>query len=61
MTEWYDFSNVKYSKMLSFDSVAEAYWPDLPSPIGRKFQFCEHTFTDDGRSISQNVAKKHYG
>ena len=24
MTEWYDFSNVKSSKMLSSDSVAEA-------------------------------------
>ena len=25
ITEWYDFSNVKSYKMLSFDSVAEAY------------------------------------
>ena len=27
MTEWYDFSNVNSSKMLSFDMVAEAHGP----------------------------------
>ena len=34
MTELYDFSNFKSSKMLSFDSVAEAYGLICPRPLG---------------------------
>ena len=45
--------------MLSFFSGSGGTpGPDLPSPFGRKFLF--HTLPDDGRSISQNVAEKHY-
>ena len=40
MTGWYDFSNVKSSKMLSFYSVAEAPGLIYPRPFGRKIQFC---------------------
>ena len=50
MTGWYD---VKSSKMLSIDSGSRGPWPDLPSPLGRKCQFCFHTpsvnsYTEDG-------------
>ena len=34
--------------------------PDLPSLYGRKFQLSVHNLPDDGRSISRNVAEKHY-
>ena len=37
MTEWYNFSNVKSSKMLSFDSVAEAYGLIYPRLFGENF------------------------
>ena len=59
MTEWYDFSNVKSSKMLSFDPVAEAYGLIYPRFSGENFSFV-HTLPDDGRSISRNVAEKHH-
>ena len=36
---WYDFSNVKSSKMLSFDSIAEAQGLIYPSPSGENFRF----------------------
>ena len=39
MTGWYDFSNVKSSKMLSFYSVAEAYGLIYPRPSGENFSF----------------------
>ena len=39
MTEWCDFSNIKSSKMLSFDSVAEAYGPIYPRPLGENLIF----------------------
>ena len=39
MTGWYDFSNVKSSKMLSFYSVAEAHGLIYPRPSGRNFSF----------------------
>ena len=42
MTEWYDFSNVKSSKMLSFDSVAEAHGLIYPRPLGENFSFAAH-------------------
>ena len=35
MTGWYDFSNVKSSKMLSFYSVAEAHGLIYPSPSAK--------------------------
>ena len=40
MAEWYDFPNVKFTKMLSFFPVSRGLQPDLPLPFGRKFQFC---------------------
>ena len=39
MTERYDFSNDKFTKMLRFFG-SRGLRPDLPSPFGRKFQFC---------------------
>ena len=38
-TEWYGFSNVKFSKMLSFDLVAEAYGMTYSRPLGENFSF----------------------
>ena len=44
MTGWYDFSDVKSSKMLSFDSVAEAHGLIYPRPSGENFSFaCQST------------------
>ena len=40
MREWYDFPNVKSTKMLSFLFGSRGLRPDLPSPFGRKFLFC---------------------
>ena len=35
--------------------------PDLQSPFGRKFELSvEHSLPDDRRSMSRNVAEKHY-
>ena len=39
MTELYDFSNVKSFKMLSLDSIAEAYALIYPRPSGKNFSF----------------------
>ena len=39
MTGWYDFSDVKSSKMLSFCSVAEAHDLNYPRPWGENFSF----------------------
>ena len=39
MTGWYDFSNVKSSKMLSFRSVAEANGLIYPRPSDENFSF----------------------
>ena len=39
MTGWYDFSNVKSSKMLSFDSVSEAHGLIYLCPSDRNFSF----------------------
>ena len=41
MTGWYDFSNVKSSKMLSFCQVAEAHGLIYPRPSGENFRFAE--------------------
>ena len=38
-TGWYDSSNVKSSKMSSFDSVAEAHGLTYPRPSGEYFSF----------------------
>ena len=38
-TEWFDFSNVERSKMLSFLSVAEAYGLIYPCSLGESFRF----------------------
>ena len=37
MTGWYDFSNVKLSKKLSFDSAAEAHGLIYHFPLGENF------------------------
>ena len=42
VTGWHDFSNVKFSKMLSFDSVVEAHGPIYPCPSGENFSFAAH-------------------
>ena len=39
MTGWYDFSNVKSCKMLSFYSVAEARGLTYPRLSGENFSF----------------------
>ena len=39
MIEWYDFSNVKSSKMSSFDSVAEAHSMVYPRLSRETFSF----------------------
>ena len=48
MTEWYDFPNIKSSKMLSFDSVAEAHGLIYPRSSSENFSFAltfmENTF-----------------
>ena len=55
------FFYVKHVKMLSILSGSrDPDGPDLPSPLGRIFQLSVHTLPDDGRSISGNVAEKHY-
>ena len=41
MTEWYDFSDVKSSEMLSLDSVAEAYDLIYPRLSGENFSFVD--------------------
>ena len=51
--------NIKSSKILSFDTVAEAYGLIYPRPSGKKFSFA-YILPDDGRSISRNVAENHY-
>ena len=38
-TEWYDFPNVKSTKMLSFLSVVEAYGLIYPRPLGENSCF----------------------
>ena len=44
MTEWYDFPNVKSTKMLSFLFGSRGLRSDLPSPSGRKFLFASYFF-----------------
>ena len=39
MTEWYDFPNVKFTKMFSFFSVIEAYGLIYPGPSGENSSF----------------------
>ena len=39
MTEWCDFPNVKFTKMLSFFSVVEAYDLIYPRPLGENSSF----------------------
>ena len=51
--------SVKYSKMLSFSQVAEALMGLIYHRPLAKISF-QHTLPDDGRSISRNVAEKHY-
>ena len=56
MTGWYDFSDVKSSKMFSFDSLAEAHGLMYRCPSGKIS--VSHGLPDNGRSISRNVAEK---
>ena len=52
---------VKYTKTVKFLSGSRGrHGLDLPSPLGQKFQVSVHILPDDGRSISRNVARKHY-
>ena len=44
MTGWYDFSNIKSSKMLSFDSVAETNGLIYPRPWDKNFSFACLTY-----------------
>ena len=54
MTERY---NDKFTKMLRFFSVVEAYGLIYNRPWGETSSFaCFHSLPDDGRSISRNVA-----
>ena len=39
MTEWYDFPNVKFTKMSGFFSVVEAYVLIYPRPSGENSSF----------------------
>ena len=41
MTEWYDFANVKFPRMLSFFSVVEAYGLIYPRPSGENSSFAK--------------------
>ena len=41
MRGWYDFPNVKFSKMLSFYPVAEAHGLIYSRPAGENFRFAE--------------------
>ena len=55
------FSMLSIVKLLSiFSGSRGPDGPDLPSPFVREFHFALHTLPDDGRSISRNVAEKHY-
>ena len=50
-----------FKKLNFFSGSRGPHRPDLPSPCGQEFHFLFiHTLPDDGRSISRNVAKKHY-
>ena len=54
------FFYVKYIKNVEFLPASKGpHGPDLLSPSGRKFQF-QYTLPNYGRSISRNVAEKHY-
>ena len=44
-TGWYDFSDVKSSKMLSFLSVAEAHGLIYPRPLDENFSFADQCFS----------------
>ena len=46
MTGYYDFSNVKSSKMLSFDLAAEADGLIYARPSGENFNFCFDEFRE---------------
>ena len=63
MTEWYDFPNVKSTKMLSFLFGSGGLRPDLPSPFGRKFLFCLHNSDVDSeasrRAIQTRISVTH--
>ena len=47
ITEWYDFPNVRSTKMLTFLFGSRGLRPDLPSPFGQKFLFCLLNFGEN--------------
>ena len=62
MIEWYDFPNVKSTKMLSFLFGSRGLWPDLPSPFERKPILNPHSsfrsgFTPPGQDSLEALAR----
>ena len=58
--DWYDFLNVKSSKMLSFDLVAEAYGLTYPRPSSENFSFVGRRVFQTSHSavcINQNAVE----
>ena len=51
MTTWYDVADVKSSKMLNFDSVAEAYGLIYRRLLGENFTFVVLFMSDDESEI----------
>ena len=54
MTEWYDFSNDKFTKMLRFFSVVEAYGLIYPRSSGENSSFAkvwDQKFTMKARTV----------
>ena len=47
--------NVKF-----FSGSRGTHGPIYHRPSGENFSFARHTLPDDGRSVSQNLAGKHY-
>ena len=62
MTGRYVFSNIKLSKMLRFfRKQRPTAWSTLALRVKTSVLLaCLHILPDDGRSISRNVAEKHY-
>ena len=52
MTGWYDFSDVKSSKLLSFNSVAEADGLIYPRPFGENFSFAYFVEVKDNSGVN---------
>ena len=54
MTEWHDFPNVKFTEMLSFFSVLEAYGLIYSCPLGQNSSFaCLREHTNQSQRVDQ--------